>query len=97
MKNYAITFSLDMDKVKTYGISTEEAHEKIKEVFRKHDFTILHKNGTMYLSGSSTISPMRSAFNIVDEFKEIEWFSKSVHGFALMRVDDLSDFTDEFK
>lgn len=97
MKNYAITFSLDMGKVKTYGISNEEAHEKIKGVFKKHGFNTFHKNGTMYLSTSSTISPMRSAFNVIDDFKEIEWFSKSVHGFALMKVEDFSDFTDEFK
>lgn len=97
MKNYAITYTLDENKLQSYGISTEEAHEKVKEIFKGKNFSPLHKNGKFYISNNYNVFPMRTAFNIVDELKELEWFKNSVQGFAVMKTDDISDFTDEFK
>lgn len=97
MKNYAITYTLNESKLQSCGISTEEAHEKVKAIFKAKNFSPLHKNGKFYISNNFNVSPMRTAFNIVDELKELEWFKKSVQGFAMMEVDSISDFTDDFK
>ncbi|MDO5608938.1 MAG: virulence protein [Capnocytophaga sp.] len=89
---YAIAFDLIISELKKhYGNPYHNAYFEVKK--------ILSKNGFEWIQGSTyaTDGDLRVLFKAIEELKKIQWFCFSVRDIRVFKIEDFSNFTEEFK
>ena len=92
---YAMAFDMMVDALKKhYGEPYNNAYNEIEQTVK--DFGFIRKQDSLYLNESGAANPLRSVYSAIDALKKIDWFCKSVRDLRVFKVEDWSDFTEEF-
>ena len=90
---YAISFDMVVsDLRKHYGEPYQRAYYDISKVMISNGFEWIQ--GSTYLSKSHDLNKI---INIINALKQIDWFCKSVRDIRGYKVEDWSNFTEQFK
>ncbi|MRJ11619.1 virulence protein [Ornithobacterium rhinotracheale] len=89
---YAIAFDMNISDLKeNYGDPYHNAHSEIKRVLESNNFYWIQ--GSTY----ATEGDLRTLFKTIEILKDIKWFCLSVRDIRAFKIEDYSDFTEEFK
>ena len=89
---FAITFDMIIsDLEKYYGSPYHSAYTEIRKV--------LADCGFYWIQGSTyaTEGDLRTLFRAIQSLKKLSWFCLSVRDIRAFKIEDYSDFTEEFK
>ena len=89
---YAIAFDLIISELKKhYKDPYNNAYAEIKKV--------LEENGCFWIQGSTyaTEGNLKVLFRAIQSLKNLRWFCLSVRDIRAFKIEDYSDFTEEFK
>ena len=89
---HAIAFDLIISELKKhYKAPYNNAYAEIKKV--------LKQNGFYWIQGSTygTEGDLRTLFRAIQSLKKLSWFCLSVRDIRAFKIEDYSDFTEEFK
>ena len=89
---YAIAFDLIISELKKhYKDPYNNAYAEIKKV--------LEENGFFWIQGSTyaTEGNLKVLFRAIQSLKNLRWFCLSVRDVRAFKIEDYSDFTEEFK
>ena len=89
---YAIAFDLIISELKKhYKDPYNNAYAEIKKV--------LEENGFFWIQGSTyaTEGNLKVLFRAIQSLKNLRWFCLSVRDIRAFKIEDYSDFTEEFK
>lgn len=90
MSKVAISFDIDITKIRIYWDGVED----IPKVMKSLGFIFRHNN--MYVSENSE-NPITLVYKAIHELSKIDWFKNAVRDIRAFRVDDWSDFTSILK
>ena len=88
---YAIAFDLIISELKKhYKDPYNNAYAEVKKV--------LEENGFFWIQGSTyaTEGNLKVLFRAIQSQKNLRWFCLSVRDIRAFKIEDYSDFTDEF-
>lgn len=89
---YAIAFDLVISELKKhYGNNYKNAYADIKKILLNSDFHWIQ--GSTY----ATEGDLRVLFKAIEALKNVSWFCASVRDIRAFKIEDYSDFTEEFK
>lgn len=89
---YAIAFDLIVFELKKhYGDPYYNAYAEIKKVLKENNFYWIQ--GSTYASEGD----LRTLFRAIQSLKDIHWFCASVRDIRAFKIEDFSDFTEEFQ
>lgn len=89
---YAIAFDMEISELKKhYGNPYHNAYSEIKKILMSNDFYWIQ--GSTY----ATEGDLRTLFKAIAKLKSIDWFCRSVRDIRAFKIEDYSNFTDEFK
>lgn len=92
---YAIAFDMTVDALKKhYGDPYNNAYYEIEKLLNDKGFE--RKQGSLYTSKEGEKNPLRAVYSAIGALKEVEWFNRSVRDLRVFKVEDWSDFTEEF-
>ena len=89
---YAIAFDLIISELKKhYKDPYNNAYAEVKKV--------LEENGFFWIQGSTyaTEGNLKVLFRTIQSLKNLRWFCLSVRDLRAFKIEDYSDFTEEFK
>ncbi|EKY11368.1 virulence protein [Capnocytophaga sp. Marseille-Q4570] len=89
---YAIAFDLIISELKKhYKDPYNNAYAEVKKV--------LEENGFFWIQGSTyaTEGNLKVLFRAIQSLKNLRWFCLSVRDIRAFKIEDYSDFTEEFK
>lgn len=89
---YAIAFDLIISELKKhYKDPYNNAYAEVKK--------ILEENGFFWIQGSTyaTEGNLKVLFRAIQSLKKLRWFCLSVRDIRAFKIEDYSDFTEEFK
>ena len=89
---YAIAFDLIISELKKhYKDPYNNAYAEVKKV--------LEENGFFWIQGSTyaTEGNLKVLFRAIQSLKNLRWFCLSVRDLRAFKIEDYSDFTEEFK
>ncbi len=93
---YAIAFDMMVDALKKhYADPYSNAYNEIEQTLK--DFGFVRKQGSLYLNENAGVNPLRSVYAAIDALKGIDWFCRAVRDLRVFKVEDWSDFTEEFE
>ncbi len=89
---FAIAFDMVISDLKKYY--NEQYHTAYNEIKK-----VLESNGFYWIQGSTYITEgnLKDLFRAMENLKKIDWFCKSVRDIRAFKIEDYSDFTEEFK
>ncbi len=94
---YAIAFDMIVDNLKKhYGDPYNNAYYEIEQVLKAQGFDN-HTQGSLYLASPDLPNPLRAVYAAISSLKAIGWFRESVRDIRVFKVEDWSDFTEEFR
>ena len=89
---YAIAFDLIISELKKhYKDPYHNAYTEVKRTLKKNDFYWVQ--GSTY----ATKGDLRTLFRAIQSLKKLQWFCLSVRDIRAFRIEDYSDFTEEFQ
>lgn len=92
---YAIAFDMMVDSLKThYGDPYNNAYYEIEKLLSDKGFE--RKQGSLYITKEGSKDLLRSVYSAIDALKSVKWFSQSVRDIRVFKIEDWSDFTEEF-
>ncbi len=89
---YAIAFDLIISELKKhYKDPYNNAYAEVKKV--------LEENGFFWIQGNTyaTEGNLKVLFRAIQSLKNLRWFCLSVRDIRAFKIEDYSDFTEEFK
>lgn len=89
---YAIAFDLIISELKKhYNDPYNNAYAEVKKV--------LEENGFFWIQGSTyaTQGDLKVLFRAIQSLKNLHWFCLSVRDIRAFKIEDYSDFTEEFQ
>ena len=89
---YAIAFDLIISELKKhYKDPYNNAYAEVKKV--------LEENGFFWIQGNTyaTEGNLKVLFRAIQNLKNLRWFCLSVRDIRAFKIEDYSDFTEEFK
>lgn len=90
---YAISFDMVVSNLKEhFGEPYQKAYYEISKV--------MFRNGFEWIQGSTYLNKeedFNSIINVINDLKRIDWFCKSVRDIRGYRVENWSNFTQQFK
>ena len=89
---YAIAFDLIISELKKhYKDPYNNVYAEVKKV--------LEENGFFWIQGSTyaTEGNLKVLFRAIQSLKNLRWFCLSVRDIRAFKIEDYSDFTEEFK
>lgn len=90
---YAIAFDLIISELKVYYEAPyNRAYSDIRKLLAEYEFYWIQ--GSTY---ASTNGDLRTLYKVIDRLKSIDWFCKSIRDIRAFKIEDYSDFTEEFK
>lgn len=89
---YAIAFDLIVSELKKhYGTNYQNAYSDVKKILIENKFSWIQ--GSTY----ATQGDLRTLFKAIQSLKSIQWFCLCVRDIRAFKIEDFSDFTEEFK
>lgn len=89
---YAIAFDLVVsDLKKHYGEPYHNAYAEVKKILLQNKFYWIQ--GSTY----ATDGDLSALFLAIEKLKTIDWFRKSVRDIRAFKIEDYSNFTEQFK
>ena len=89
---HAIAFDLIVSELKKhYKDPYHNAYAEIRKVLKQNDFYWIQ--GSTY----ATEGDLRTLFCAIQSLKNIKWFCLSVRDIRAFKIEDYSDFTQEFQ
>lgn len=89
---YAIAFDLVVSELKKhYGNNYQNAYADVKKILLNNNFYWIQ--GSTY----ATEGDLSVLFKAIQSLKNISWFCTCVRDIRAFKIEDYSDFTEEFK
>ncbi|MBI1668124.1 virulence protein [Capnocytophaga periodontitidis] len=89
---HAIAFDLIVSELKKhYKDPYHNAYAEVRKVLKQNDFYWIQ--GSTY----ATEVDLRTLFHAIQSLKNIKWFCLSVRDIRAFKIEDYSDFTQEFQ